>query len=354
MGASTGLSNDFRLSLLEYFRESDLGRLSPAAVTENLLRAEGFELEYDASSKRIRLRAWPDWFQGEFAKTATGDRLLWEAIAWLKVRVLTSEERVIERARSGEVYDEEYFRARGGGSPYVRYPLMYNGFDLRMHFDRLAGELTERYQGGTVLDLGCATGVLVRCLQSRGWNAHGIDISRWAAANSVAPRILCADARALPYAASAFDVVISQDFLEHVDPCQLVRVTKEMVRVAKDSARLFQFIPFYAGLDKPVASFVHLSTASKSWWDQFLGAIKGAELVKSPDSRDQWDYSKGILVKYYELKVRKQVPNLGRGTDTPSGCGNRRNPAWSASRRMRDGAAILDWRGRSRPISRRG
>jgi hypothetical protein len=53
----------------------------------------------------------------------------WEVVAFLKVRRLATPNEVIERARTGELYDESYFTKRGGGAPYIGYPRELTGFE---------------------------------------------------------------------------------------------------------------------------------------------------------------------------------------------------------------------------------
>src|SRR5439155_3990221 len=55
------------------------------------------------------------------------EQAVWEVAAFVKVRRISTPQEVVERARSGELYDESYFTKRGGGAPYVGYPLELNG-----------------------------------------------------------------------------------------------------------------------------------------------------------------------------------------------------------------------------------
>lgn len=86
---------------------------------------------------------------------------------------------------------------------------------------------------GTVLDVGCATGIYVDLLARAGHEARGLDHSEalvaWAGAHRQGAFDV-GDVHALPYEDGAFDTVLALDVLEHVDDA---RALAEVVRVAR-------------------------------------------------------------------------------------------------------------------------
>lgn len=93
---------------------------------------------------------------------------------------------------------------------------------FRVENDGLLDRL-EGYRGqGRLLEVGCASGLLLKRARERGWQVQGVELSDAAVA----------DARALglnvhhgtlddaPLAADAFDVVFMGDVLEHVPDCR--------------------------------------------------------------------------------------------------------------------------------------
>ncbi len=80
---------------------------------------------------------------------------------------------------TAEFYDDAYYREgldnSGGGIPYSRSEKHWVEF-----FAGVAKSIDETLHPRTVLDVGCALGMLVEALRTRGIDAHGLDISAWA------------------------------------------------------------------------------------------------------------------------------------------------------------------------------
>jgi SAM-dependent methyltransferase len=107
--------------------------------------------------------------------------------------------------------------------------------------------------GAQVLEVGCGTGVLTRQLASRPGvdSVTGVDLApsllekaRELAAGLDTLRFEEADARSLPYADEAFDVVVFDSTLSHVPEPE--RAVAEAVRVLRPSGRLAVFDGDYA------------------------------------------------------------------------------------------------------------
>ena len=97
----------------------------------------------------------------------------------------------------------------------------------------------------SVLDVGCGGGLLAERFASLGCDVTGVDISlptlaaarEHARSAGLSIRYEAGDAAALPFAASAFDLVCCCDVLEHVD--DLDRVIVQIARVMKPGGLFF-------------------------------------------------------------------------------------------------------------------
>ena len=88
--------------------------------------------------------------------------------------------------------------------------------------------------GGTVLDIGCGDGLLLKMLREQGVTAAGVDISPEAVVQCRAAGFEAAEHNldgTLPYADNSFDAVTMLDILEHVYDPQFV--LQEAARVAR-------------------------------------------------------------------------------------------------------------------------
>lgn len=160
-------------------------------------------------------------------------------------------------------YDSYDVPADGSGAALMRRAVSY-GVAKRCRF------LTRHKRPGRVLDVGCATGTFLEGMQQAGWEAHGVDISEYAA--GVARRRLGAEVRvgtleAAAYPDRYFDAVTLWDVLEHLhDPVASLR---EVHRVLKDDGLLVVRVPdgsswdarlfgrHWAGLDAPRHLYVY-------------------------------------------------------------------------------------------------
>jgi 2-polyprenyl-3-methyl-5-hydroxy-6-metoxy-1,4-benzoquinol methylase len=78
---------------------------------------------------------------------------------------------------SQSIFDADYYAQGCGNLPYERNEAWL------AQFDRLAQRIIQDIQPATVLDAGCALGMLVEALRHRGVEAWGIDISEYAIQN---------------------------------------------------------------------------------------------------------------------------------------------------------------------------
>jgi SAM-dependent methyltransferase len=115
---------------------------------------------------------------------------------------------------------------------------------------RLIREGAGPLASGRVLDDGCGVGVYLERLAAQSMRTHGVefDFARSAEAarrlsQAASGRGLVAQARAerLPYAAAAFDLVLSHEVLEHVPDDR--GAVQEILRVLRPGGRLVLFAP---------------------------------------------------------------------------------------------------------------
>jgi SAM-dependent methyltransferase len=160
------------------------------------------------------------------------------------------------------------FDARRGRMESAEYDLMDAAEDAMWWYRALHLRLLRALDGvgGRVLDAGCGTGGLLARLTAERPDLAGIGVdfspvaAARAAAKSGAPTA-CASVTALPFAAGAFDAVVSADVLCHrsVDPQAALR---EMARVLRPGGRLVLNLPAYQWLMS--AHDAHVHTARRS------------------------------------------------------------------------------------------
>jgi len=140
----------------------------------------------------------------------------------------------------GTVYDEAYYEHGGHGSPYQGYTK-----SLLEHpgFKEYAKLIVKTFQPTRVLEVGCATGIIVRHLRDLGVEAIGIDISEYATKNAVCDDVLQASAAGLPFADNSFDLVFGCHCIEHIPPFLLEKTVNEQARVS--SRWVFHVMPIW-------------------------------------------------------------------------------------------------------------
>jgi SAM-dependent methyltransferase len=272
-----------------YFTEEEL-----AHADARRDRLTIFDAVFRRRDDDLVVEAIPDdpWLR-DYVSSVPPEQAVWEVAAFIKVRRISTPEQVVNRARSGDLYDESYFTKRGGGAPYVGYPLELNG--SQGNFASLSTEIRSRFEPRRLLDVGCATGHLVKALRDEGLEADGIDFSQWAVDHAVTP-VVRGSALELPWQDGTFDTVISQDFMEHMHPDDLPKVIAEQVRVLAPGGSIAHLIPFY-DTDPPVQVDAHLCQATRDWWLRFLRAQPGVEVVHEPD-----ETAPSLLDRYVHLQ----------------------------------------------------
>ena len=132
----------------------------------------------------------------------------------------------ISQKDSVTVYSEDYYLdyTKAGYKNYLQNAsARISGFQSKLaHIEK-----KYRQQKGYVLDYGCAIGLFVKVAQDSGWNAKGIDVSKWAIAfgrkNYDIDIYFIEDFLRIGKA-EMFDVITLWDTIEHVnDPNEIFR-----------------------------------------------------------------------------------------------------------------------------------
>jgi len=106
-------------------------------------------------------------------------------------------------------------------------------------------------RGGTVLDVGCGTGLHLEMYQRYGCKLYGIDTSQSMLASAKArlgesAELRLADATQMPYESGFFDLAICMLALHEMDESVRSQVIGEIKRVIKRDGRIL-FIDFHPG-----------------------------------------------------------------------------------------------------------
>ncbi|MGH9411069.1 MAG: class I SAM-dependent methyltransferase [Vicinamibacterales bacterium] len=115
---------------------------------------------------------------------------------------------------------------------------------------RLLAEMAACFAPARSLDLGCASGAVIECLEDLGITAEGVEISEMAiarAADRVRPRLHHGDLLSLDLA-PGFDLVMGFDVFEHLNPNKLPAYLSRLAALMVEGAFLFCNIPAF-GID---------------------------------------------------------------------------------------------------------
>ena len=112
---------------------------------------------------------------------------------------------------------------------------------------RVMAEVVAALGPRTALELGCASGAVMRCLDELGVRAEGVEISAMAvarAAPEVRPRIHHGDLLGVPLAGS-YDVVFGLDVFEHLNPNRLDEYLARVAAAAASGGHVFANVPAF-------------------------------------------------------------------------------------------------------------
>src|SRR5437667_1197841 len=111
-------------------------------------------------------------------------------------------------------FDEAYFQdGQNKGTVYRNY---LESARTSGTYKDIARRVVEIFRPQRCLEIGCATGIIVKHINDLGCEAHGIDVSEWAVTHREHSNISLAGAETLPFADDEFDLVFSCHSLEHI------------------------------------------------------------------------------------------------------------------------------------------
>jgi hypothetical protein len=169
-------------------------------------------------------------------------------------------------------FDSDYYQAgHKKGTRYSDY--LQNALGSQIYLG-MAKAIKAVFNPARALEIGCASGPIVKHLNDMGCEAHGIDVSEWAVANRFHPNVLQASADVLPYDSSSFDLVFSAHSLEHLPESIAEGAFAEMGRVG--SRHQFHMMPIIGTppYDGPIESTLanlrrdptHQLLHDRAWW----------------------------------------------------------------------------------------
>jgi hypothetical protein len=172
-----------------------------------------------------------------------------------------------QAADVGSRYDAHYFRSYRAGS-YERNPRWLATFAA------LADAIVRELNPATVLDAGCANGLLVESLRDRGVDAHGIDISQHAiecVRRDV--QAYCSVQSILDPLPRRYDLVVCMEVVEHL-PIEEAEVAIAALCAAADDV-FFSSTPEYFDQD------THLNVQPVEYWTELFaknGFVRDVDL----------------------------------------------------------------------------
>lgn len=120
---------------------------------------------------------------------------------------------IANRAERSEIFDADYYATGFGPVPYGRTAGWIE------HFRGIAAEIARTLRPRTVLDVGCAHGLLVEALRDLDIDARGIDASSYAISHVRRDMVpYCTVGLATDDLAGPYDLVTSIEVVEHLFP----------------------------------------------------------------------------------------------------------------------------------------
>ena len=126
---------------------------------------------------------------------------------------MTEPVRAAQTPPVGDSSFDRYYYEHCCGDPY------YRSEPLMRFFDGVAERIIADIRPSTVLDAGCAIGLLVESLRTRGVDASGIDLSSYAIGQvHESVRAYCRHGSIADELPQRYDLVVSIEVMEHMPP----------------------------------------------------------------------------------------------------------------------------------------
>ena len=179
-----------------------------------------------------------------------------------------------------DYFDADYFQnGHSKGTVYNNYLEVARSSEIYREISHLIGEV---FKPRRTLEIGCATGIIVKHLNKKGIEAHGIDVSDWAISNREHGNVVLAGAESLPFPDCYFDFIYSVHALEHIPVALKDSAFAELKRVSGSAIHL-HMMPIvgegpYSGEREAVRSNLrkdptHNLLEDIYWWRKEFGRI---------------------------------------------------------------------------------
>lgn len=214
-------------------------------------------------------------------------------------------------------YDEQYYNSHNptDKTRYTDYNFRYLKSHEKKRFDHLFKNLNLFLdKKGQLLDVGAATGFLVLEANKKGYQAEGVEISKWAAdygKKKLKVKIFHGDIFKSNFKKESFDVVTILDVLEHLeDP---IKELKEAWRILKPGGIVYiETINFDNFISKNLIGknykhmvpAYHLIYFGRKQLKEFLQKANFKVLKETLTSSSVGDYEyEGLLMYWQYLKL---------------------------------------------------
>jgi hypothetical protein len=158
------------------------------------------------------------------------------------------------QANPADLFNEEYFKSHCGPVPYSRESPVFVTF-----FAIIADYLVRTLGPRTVMDAGCAMGLLVEALRDRGVDAWGIDISPYAISQVRRDiRSYCSVGSLSEPLSGRYDLITCIEVLEHMPEPEAIRAIEHLTQAS--DAILFSSSP--TDFTEPT----HVNVHQPMWW----------------------------------------------------------------------------------------
>ena len=250
---------------------------------------------------------------------------------------MTDPARAAQPPLGNDTSFDQYDDAQNWGDPFFR-----SDAQVRF-FDGIADRLVAEIAPATVLDAGCAIGLLVEALRARGVDATGIDISPYAIAQAPdGVRPYCRQGSIAEELPRRYDLIVSIEVVQHTQPREAdaaianfcrhtddvvfssspvdyTRPSHTTVRPTEDWAVAFAQHGFYRDVDFDGSLITPWAIRFRRSAEPFHRIVRGYERRFSELMRERKDTRK------YAIEVQKQlaaqldrVEHLWRGGHGPS------------------------------------
>jgi len=170
--------------------------------------------------------------------------------------------------------------------------------------------------GKTALDVGCAYGYAVDVLETLGYNAYGVDVSKhslkYAKKNHEADFAVCDAQKGLPFKNQAFDLVTCFEVLEH-----LTNSTRAIRNMYESCRNIMIFTTPNRAVEKPIKKVLrdfdetHITARASREWEKCIHENLQFNFVKveaffdtSLRVKDKLLFFRSFKVPYFGLDVR--------------------------------------------------